>query len=112
MNELALARVIHLLGVVLWIGGVAMITTILLPTIAKMPSAAEKIEFFEHIENRFATQARLTTLITGLSGFLYGAHTRCLEPLHRTTILVDACHGYSVAAFYADAIRFGATGIA
>jgi len=74
MNELALARVIHLLGVVLWIGGVAMITTILLPTIAKMPSAAEKIEFFEHIENRFATQARLTTLITGLSGF-YMVHT-------------------------------------
>ncbi len=69
MNELALARVIHLLGVVLWIGGVAMITTILLPAIAKMQSAAEKIEFFEHIENRFATQARLTTLITGLSGF-------------------------------------------
>ncbi|MEE8288072.1 MAG: hypothetical protein V3R25_01520 [Nitrosomonadaceae bacterium] len=46
MNELALARVIHLLGVVLWIGGVAMITTILLPAIAKMQSAAEKIEFF------------------------------------------------------------------
>ncbi len=45
MNELALARVIHLLGVVLWIGGVAMITTILLPAIAKMQSAAEKIEF-------------------------------------------------------------------
>ncbi len=40
MNELALARVVHLLGVVLWIGGVAMITTILLPAIAKMPSAA------------------------------------------------------------------------
>ncbi|MCK5435541.1 MAG: hypothetical protein KAI88_02835 [Nitrosomonadaceae bacterium] len=69
MNELTLARIIHLLGVVLWIGGVAMITTVLLPVTAKMHSVAEKIEFFEYIENRFAAQARFTTLITGLSGF-------------------------------------------
>ena len=69
MNELTLARIIHLLGVILWIGGVAMITTVLLPVTAKMHSVAEKIEFFEYIENRFAAQARFTTLITGLSGF-------------------------------------------
>lgn len=36
MDELTLARVVHLLGVVLWIGGVAMITTVLLPVTAKM----------------------------------------------------------------------------
>lgn len=46
MNELTLARIIHLLGVILWIGGVAMITTVLLPVTAKMYSVAEKIEFF------------------------------------------------------------------
>jgi len=73
MDELTLARVVHLLGVVLWIGGVAMITTVLLPVTAKMQFVAEKIKFFDHIENRFATQARFTTLITGLSGF-YMAH--------------------------------------
>lgn len=69
MNEFALAKVVHVLCVILWIGGVAMITTILLPVTTKMQSAEKKIEFFEHIENRFATQARFTTLITGLSGF-------------------------------------------
>ena len=31
MNEFAFARVLHVLGVVLWIGGVAMVTTVLLP---------------------------------------------------------------------------------
>ena len=31
MNDLALARVLHLLGVLLWIGGVAMVTTVILP---------------------------------------------------------------------------------
>ena len=69
MNELVLARVIHVLCVILWIGGVAMITTILLPVIASMPTAEKKIEFFGRIKKRFATQARYTTLFTGLSGF-------------------------------------------
>lgn len=69
MNELVLARVIHVLCVILWIGGVAMITTILLPVIATMPTAEKKIEFFDRIKKRFAAQARYTTLFTGLSGF-------------------------------------------
>jgi uncharacterized membrane protein len=69
MNELVLARVIHVLCVILWIGGVAMITTILLPVIASMPTAEKKIEFFNRIKKRFAAQARYTTLFTGLSGF-------------------------------------------
>ncbi|MEK6708388.1 MAG: hypothetical protein AAB286_01095 [Pseudomonadota bacterium] len=69
MNEFAFARVLHVLGVVLWIGGVAMVTTILLPAVAQMKSAAERVEFFECIERRFATQARYTTLLVGLSGF-------------------------------------------
>ena len=69
MNDFALARVLHVLGVVLWIGGVAMVTTILLPAVRNMKSAPEQLEFFERIEARFARQARATTLITGLSGF-------------------------------------------
>ena len=69
MNEFVFARVLHVLGVVLWIGGVAMVTTVLLPAVTQMKSAAERVEFFEHIERRFATQARYTTLLVGLSGF-------------------------------------------
>ncbi|MCP4289987.1 MAG: hypothetical protein GY792_37165 [Gammaproteobacteria bacterium] len=69
MNELALARVLHVLGVVFWIGGVAMVTTVILPTVLRFATPEERIEFFEKIEHRFAWQARATTLITGLSGF-------------------------------------------
>lgn len=69
MDEFVLARVLHVLGVVLWIGGVAMVTTVLLPAVARMKSAEERVEFFEHIESRFAIQARFTTLLVGLSGF-------------------------------------------
>ena len=82
MNEFAFARVLHVLGVVLWIGGVAMVTAVLFPIMAKMKSATERTEFFSHIENRFAPQARWTTLVVGLSGF-YMVHV--LDAWHRFT---------------------------
>jgi uncharacterized membrane protein len=69
MDDFVFARVLHVLGVVLWIGGVAMVTTVLLPATRRMKSAPERLEFFERIEGRFAAQARVTTLVTGVSGF-------------------------------------------
>ncbi len=68
MEYLALARVIHVLAVVLWIGGVAMVTTVIIPSVKKMKSKEEQIKTFEQIEGRFALQAKITTLLTGLSG--------------------------------------------
>ncbi|MDQ3185249.1 MAG: hypothetical protein M3Q16_02070 [Pseudomonadota bacterium] len=69
MDEFAFARVLHVLGVVLWIGGVAMVTTVLLPAAAEMTSTSERAAFFGRIESRFAPQARFTTVLVGLSGF-------------------------------------------
>ena len=69
MIELGVARVLHVLGVVLWIGGVAMVTTVILPAVKHLATAEERVALFEKIEHRFAWQARVTTLITGLSGF-------------------------------------------
>ena len=69
MNDFALARVVHVVAVVLWIGGVGMVTTVLLPAVSRMKTPQERVAFFERVENRFAWQARGTTLITGLSGF-------------------------------------------
>ena len=64
-----LARAVHLLGVVLWIGGVAFVTTVLLPALRRLDQAGTRLELFERLEGRFALQAKLTTLLTGLSGF-------------------------------------------
>jgi uncharacterized membrane protein len=69
MDDVAIALAIHVLAVVLWIGGVAMVTTVLLPAVRSFKSAEERIDFFETIERRFAWQARGTTLIAGASGF-------------------------------------------
>lgn len=68
MEEISIARAVHLLGVVLWIGGVGFVTTVLLPSVQRLKSPEERVAFFEAIEGRFAWQARATTLVTGLSG--------------------------------------------
>lgn len=61
------ARAIHVLAVVWWIGGVTMVTTVLLPAIRKdRPDRA--LEAFDAIERRFAPQARVAVLLVLLSG--------------------------------------------
>ncbi|WP_236951504.1 hypothetical protein [Mariniflexile rhizosphaerae] len=57
------------MAVIFWIGGVAMVTTVLIPAIRKMKSKEEQIQTFEQIEGRFAIQAKITTLLTGITGF-------------------------------------------
>ena len=69
MEGFAFARVVHVLAVVLWIGGVAMVTTVLLPALRRMDSPEEGISLFERLESRFALQAKFAVLLTGLSGF-------------------------------------------
>lgn len=68
-GSLAVARVLHVVGVVLWIGGVAFVTTVVIPTLRREPDAAERLRLFEAIENRFSIQARVVTLVTGIAGF-------------------------------------------
>ncbi|WP_069385071.1 hypothetical protein [Halomonas caseinilytica] len=69
MEYYFLSRVVHVLAIVLWIGGVAMVTTVLLPAVKRAKSAEERVAFFEKVEARFAWQSRTTTLLAGLSGF-------------------------------------------
>jgi uncharacterized membrane protein len=69
VDEISIARAFHVVGVVLWIGGVGFVTTVLLPAIRGMKSPEERVSFFENIEGRFAWQARATTLLVGASGF-------------------------------------------
>lgn len=69
MEHFTLARVIHILAVVLWIGGVSMVTTVIIPAVKKMKSKEDQLKTFEQIEGRFALQAKITTVLTGISGF-------------------------------------------
>ncbi len=83
-NYFIIARVLHVLGIVIWIGGVAFVTTILIPSLRKLADADKRLELFETLEGRFAFQAKIITIITGLSGlymiYYLDAWSRYLDP--------------------------------
>lgn len=68
MEEISIARAVHVLAIVHWIGGLAMVTLVVLPSIMRSVPAADRLRLFETIEGRFAFQARASTLIAGASG--------------------------------------------
>ena len=69
MNDLAIARAIHVFAVVVWIGGVAMVTTVILPMVRGSKTPTEGQSLFEAVEQRFIWQARIATLLVAVSGF-------------------------------------------
>lgn len=69
MNVLGIVRALHVLAIVHWIGGVTMVTLVILPGIMRFVPAGQRLALFETIEGRFALQARFSTLIAGASGF-------------------------------------------
>lgn len=94
-DQFVTARTLHILAVVLWIGGVGFVTTVLIPALKNLNSTEQKLELFECLEGRFARQAKITTLTTGLSGLYLldylNAWSRYLEPqfwwLHLMTFI-------------------------
>lgn len=68
-NYFVFARALHVICVVLWIGGVAFVTTVLIPSLKNINESTNKLELFEQLEGKFSFQAKLATLLTGISGF-------------------------------------------
>jgi uncharacterized membrane protein len=68
LDELTLARTVHVLALVHWIGGVAAVTTIVLPGARRVLDARAAMQVFEDFERRFAAQARISVALAGLSG--------------------------------------------
>ncbi len=66
IDDLTLARMIHVLSVVIWIGGIYFVTFIILPVFAKTEDAAAR---FEAVESQFTNHARIVVTLAGLSGF-------------------------------------------
>lgn len=62
------ARALHVVAVVIWIGGVVFVTTVLLPAVRSL-HGDDAMAAFERLERRFAAQSRWTTLAAGASGF-------------------------------------------
>ena len=61
------ARAVHIVAIVVWIGGVWLVTAVLLPGMRRK-SPQEWTREFDAIEHRFAPQARIAVLLVLLSG--------------------------------------------
>lgn len=69
MDDFILARALHVLSVLLWIGGVAFVTTVVMPAMRRNHPPEDRTAAFHRIEAGFAWQARLWVLLAGASGF-------------------------------------------
>lgn len=69
IDDFTIARIVHVIAVLMWIGGVAFVTTVILPAIRRDQSAPDRLAAFHRIENGFARQARIWVLLAGASGF-------------------------------------------
>lgn len=68
MNDTIIARALHVLFVVIWIGGVSMVTTVVLPAIARGSLGEDRIKAFKAVKSRFVWQARTAVIMVGATG--------------------------------------------
>lgn len=67
---LPLLIAVHVIGVVLWIGGVAFVTMVVFPMIMRLENSLEKVLFFQGVEHRFAKIAKISVMVVGVTGIL------------------------------------------
>lgn len=65
-----LLTALHVVTIVLWIGGVAFVTIIIFPMLLRMEDSLEKVLLFQRVENKFARQARFYAWVAGITGGL------------------------------------------
>jgi uncharacterized membrane protein len=75
LDWIAAARAVHVLSVVHWIGGLAVVTTIVLPNARRAENSVSALNVFESFELRFAAQARWSVALAGTSGGYMFAET-------------------------------------
>jgi uncharacterized membrane protein len=73
MDDVVIARALHVLAIVIWIGGVMMATTVILPAVRRGDLGADRLKAFQTIERRFVWQVRTAVIVVGLTGFYMSA---------------------------------------
>lgn len=82
---IGLLTAIHVVSILLWIGGVAFVTIVVFPLILRMEGSLEKALFFQGVEHRFSrivvTPCILVSLITGVTLLLLTGEWKILFSL-------------------------------
>lgn len=66
--EYTVAVIVHVISVVVWIGGVAFVTMITFPMIQRADSSLEQVFMFQGVEHRFSKIAKVMVILVLLSG--------------------------------------------
>ena len=107
MIDVVVARVLHVLAVVIWIGGVSMVTTVVLPAVRRQALGGNSAQAFQAIERRFVWQARTALIVVGLTGLFMTARlelwTRfCSAEFWRMHAMVCLWLLFAIILFVAD----------
>ena len=66
---LTVLLIIHVICVIIWIGGVAFVTTVIFPMMYRTECSLEKALLFQGVEHRFAGMVKWLVAIVGVTGF-------------------------------------------
>ena len=96
MDDLVLARAIHVIAVLFWIGGVGFVTWVVMPALRASERPVERLARFHQIEGRFAWQARIWVTLAE------GEHTMTVPLLPEQW---GGVYGGQPAALFYEALR-------
>ncbi|MBI4698065.1 MAG: hypothetical protein HY758_03940 [Nitrospirae bacterium] len=65
-----IALTVHIISIIIWIGGVSFVTMITFPMIQRSNSSLEQVMMFQGTEHRFGKIAKLMVILAGMSGLL------------------------------------------
>lgn len=68
MTDVIVARALHVLAVVIWIGGVSMATTVVLSAVRRGDFGENRWLAFQAIQRRFVWQARTAVIVVAATG--------------------------------------------
>lgn len=69
MDDITIARALHVLTIIHWIGGPAFVTLVVLPLARTRAPPFDRFLLFENVEKKFSAQVRLSVPLAGISGF-------------------------------------------
>ena len=111
---LTILLIIHVICVIVWIGGVAFVTTVIFPMIYRTEGSLEKALLFQGVEHRFAGIVKWLIGIVGITGFwlLFAKYGFAILAQPKGRVLLDKrvnLAGLAAAACYASFILYSST---
>lgn len=68
MDDVVVARALHVLSVIHWIGGLSFVTLVILPLVRSERVSADAQLLFEKVERHFSAQVRISVPLAGVTG--------------------------------------------